>query len=44
MTTEEVIIAIVRVLGSLPVEEIRKITHENAAHVYRHPLPKVCIP
>jgi len=32
------------VLGSLPVEEIRKITHENAAHVYRHPLPKVCIP
>jgi predicted TIM-barrel fold metal-dependent hydrolase len=33
-----------KVLGSLPVEEIRKITHENAAHVYRHPLPKVCIP
>jgi len=32
------------VLGDLPVEEIRKITHENAAHVYRHPLPKVCIP
>jgi predicted TIM-barrel fold metal-dependent hydrolase len=32
------------VLGALPVEEIRKITHENAAHVYRHPLPKVCIP
>ena len=32
------------VLGELPVEEIRKITHENAAHVYRHPLPKVCIP
>jgi predicted TIM-barrel fold metal-dependent hydrolase len=32
------------VLGSLPVEEIRKITHENAAHVYRHALPKVCIP
>jgi predicted TIM-barrel fold metal-dependent hydrolase len=32
------------VLGSLPVEEIRKITHENAAHVYRHKLPKVCIP
>jgi predicted TIM-barrel fold metal-dependent hydrolase len=32
------------VLGSLPVEEIRKITHENAAHVYRHPLPTVCIP
>jgi hypothetical protein len=32
------------VLGSLPVAEIRKITHENAAHVYRHALPKVCIP
>ena len=32
------------VLGDLPVEEIRKITHQNAAHVYRHPLPKVCIP
>jgi len=32
------------VLGSLPVEEIRKITHENAARVYRHALPKVCIP
>ena len=25
-----------RVLGDLPAEEIRKITHENAAHVYRH--------
>ena len=32
------------VLGKLPVEEIRKITHQNAAHVFRHPLPKVCIP
>jgi predicted TIM-barrel fold metal-dependent hydrolase len=32
------------VLGELPVEEIRKITHENAARVYRHPLPEVCIP
>ncbi len=32
------------VLGDLPVEEIRKITHENAAKVYRHPLPEVCIP
>ena len=32
------------VLGGLPVEEIRKITHENAARVYRHPLPKVCLP
>ena len=32
------------VLGNLPVEEIRKITHENAASLYRHPLPAVCIP
>jgi predicted TIM-barrel fold metal-dependent hydrolase len=32
------------VLGDLPVEEIRKITHENAAALYRHPLPDVCIP
>jgi predicted TIM-barrel fold metal-dependent hydrolase len=32
------------VLGDLPLEEIRKITHENAAAVYRHPLPKVCLP
>jgi len=29
------------VLGALPVEEIRKITHENAAKLYRHPLPEV---
>jgi predicted TIM-barrel fold metal-dependent hydrolase len=32
------------VLGDLPVEEIRMITHENAAALYRHPLPKVCVP
>ncbi|MBJ19456.1 MAG: amidohydrolase [bacterium] len=32
------------VLGDLPVEEIRMISHENAAHLYRHPLPKVCLP
>ncbi len=32
------------VLGDLPVDEIRKITHENAAHVYRHPLPEVRLP
>ena len=32
------------VLGDLPVEEIRKITHENAAALYRQPLPKVCLP
>jgi predicted TIM-barrel fold metal-dependent hydrolase len=33
-----------QVLGDLPVEEIRKITHENAASLYQHPLPEVCVP
>ena len=33
-----------RTLGDLPVEEIRMITHENAAKLYRHPLPEVCVP
>ena len=32
------------VLGDLPVEEIRMIAHENAAKLYRHPLPEVCLP
>ena len=32
------------VLGNLPVEEIRMITHQNAAQLYDHPLPEVCIP
>jgi predicted TIM-barrel fold metal-dependent hydrolase len=32
------------VLGDLPVEEIRKITHQNAAKLFRHPLPEVCVP
>ena len=32
------------VLGDLPVEEVRAITHENAARLYRHPLPEVCVP
>lgn len=31
-------------LGDLPVEEQRMISHENAAKLYRHPLPKVCVP
>ncbi len=31
-------------LGDLPVEEIRKITHENAAALYRHPLPEARVP
>jgi len=33
-----------RVLGDLPVEEIRMITHENAARLYRHPLPTHIVP
>jgi predicted TIM-barrel fold metal-dependent hydrolase len=28
-----------RMLEDLPVETIRKLTHENAAKLYRHPLP-----
>ena len=31
-------------IGDLPVEEIRMMTHENAAKLYRHPLPEVCLP
>jgi len=31
-------------LGELPVEEQRMISHENAAKLYRHPLPEVCVP
>ncbi len=33
-----------RTLGDLPVEEIRKITHANAAELYRHPLPDKIVP
>ena len=33
-----------RMLSGLPVEWIRKITHENASLLYRHPLPAVCKP
>ncbi len=32
------------ILGKLPVEEIRMITHQNAAALFRHPLPEVCVP
>jgi len=32
------------VLGDLPLEEIRMITHRNAAELYGHPLPEVCLP
>jgi hypothetical protein len=33
-----------RMLGGLPAATIRKLTHENAAKLYRHPLPAVCRP
>jgi hypothetical protein len=33
-----------KVLGDLPVEEIRMITHGNAAKLYRHPLPAKTLP
>ena len=33
-----------RYWGDLPVEELRKLTHENAAKLYRHPLPPVTVP
>ncbi len=31
-------------LGELPAQEIRMMTHENASKLYRHPLPDVCVP
>ncbi len=33
-----------RVWGDLPTDELRKMLHENAAKLYRHPLPDVCLP
>jgi len=33
-----------KLIGDLPEGEIRKLTHENAAKLYRHPLPKECSP
>ena len=33
-----------KMIGDLPVEEIRMMTHENAAKLYRHALPDVCRP
>jgi predicted TIM-barrel fold metal-dependent hydrolase len=30
--------------GHLPVADLRKMTHENAARLYRWPLPEVCLP
>jgi hypothetical protein len=31
-------------LGGLRPETIRKLTHQNAAKLYHHPLPAVCRP
>jgi hypothetical protein len=31
-------------LGALPTEDIRRITHRNAAELFRHPLPEVTAP
>jgi predicted TIM-barrel fold metal-dependent hydrolase len=39
--TQQVLEAMLR---ELPAEEIRMMTHENAAKLYRHPLPEVCVP
>ena len=33
-----------RYWGHLPVEELRLMTHRNAAALYRHPLPETCLP
>ncbi|MEE2677007.1 MAG: amidohydrolase family protein [Myxococcota bacterium] len=33
-----------KLLGDLPADEIRKMTHENAAYLYRHPMPEVRLP
>ncbi|MCU1456387.1 MAG: amidohydrolase 2 [Actinomycetia bacterium] len=30
--------------GGFPADEVRKMTHENAAKLYRHPLPATCLP
>lgn len=30
--------------GHLPVEDLRKMTHLNAARLFRHPLPATCVP
>jgi predicted TIM-barrel fold metal-dependent hydrolase len=33
-----------RYWGHVPVDELRKMTHRNAAALYRHPLPDHCLP
>jgi len=35
---------VARYWGHLPVDELRLLTHRNAAALYRHPLPEVCLP
>jgi predicted TIM-barrel fold metal-dependent hydrolase len=30
--------------GHMPVEELRMMTHQNAANLFRHPLPEVTVP
>jgi hypothetical protein len=30
--------------GHLPIADLRKMTHENAARLYRWPLPETCKP
>lgn len=32
------------VWGHIPDDELRLMTHQNAARLYRHPLPEVCLP
>ena len=44
LSESERVLVMEKLLGSLPVEWIRKITHQNAAKLYRHPLPAVCKP
>jgi predicted TIM-barrel fold metal-dependent hydrolase len=31
-------------LRDLPAEDVRRVTHRNAAELFRHPLPEVCVP
>jgi predicted TIM-barrel fold metal-dependent hydrolase len=33
-----------RYWGDLPIDELRLLTHRNAAALYRHPLPEACLP
>ena len=33
-----------KLLKDVPDDEARMITHQNAARLYRHPLPEVCVP